>query len=1167
MATIPPTRGRGRPRKTANGAQAQQSKPKSASTLSTSTSASLPLPSSLPSWCSGFRKESPDSDRAYDERVTTSTKTSEIRLRQESIRYWNRFLEEAEAAAFGKLVGPTCHQIKDILIVGGEQFFGDGGDDGDEGSENQTQQENYGMGNESEGDNNSATIEGGNVMMNSVGATRSMSDDNDDDNWKYCQQLFGLPSASTTTPTPVTTRQTGKIDVSSTPSTKPTSPPSNPNSIHVRYPLEVLPIFVITSPLISNCLQDRSKICHSMWRQLNGLEDTIGTRQSYSLKACGSDGENKHNVSNTDDRTICVYLPRLLSSWTETLQVLWDGLLSHYENTHDAPAMDPDDPRYYLNPNELASKRHSYHVSKRRHYEALLDRKVTTESQKSKIGTKKQQSLQDFILEFLRYVYEEPEEFSKQERHERRKQGDSFTPKMKTKDGNGHSKRNRGNLILLLEDPRILHPKVATAAGHSASNSGSSSSKPNNNNIVQSQLLDTLAAWRGIHGIPVSLVIFHSVGSKHEIQQNNVLLNPSFESFANGGRFGIRAIRCSIPLSSSSSSSSSSSICTNIPPSMAFGIWSHYFLQATMDTPMPLLASQGRHDQDHPTNATENVLRMCRDALQNESSCSRWVSSIRARLASTFYSQKGSFVWDALNPNTTAMMRAPPLLLSKTTVANGSDLTTANTSSSNSNSVGGSKDQHLFAIANDDVQIFQPEFVAWFCSYHKAHTILSSRAGNQKAGMTPSEKCEALLHCYRLLRPPIESKESKRHEEKPSKRRKLSKGDCHFRNSNNMGNLQFWWSISCSLLPLYFLSLTVANEGMMVSSHAATVPGRTTANASRKRQNDREGEFKWVLERLADVYKHLLAVAEESDNRDSGIDDKTMIKSEELGISASAVGDAKDSVPKESIGDSSDNNRETLHDGERDADFVEATLRRYLQRGTEVGGRDTDESCNSLAATGDATAIEKVHQRSIRQLITMVRECVVLVVAFSNGEKNSPSTMGNEDDDLAVDYKIRLGMTETILEMNRIALGQVEAWTKQWIEFNPLMVSSKEEVFREDCQENHTGDPSCNGVDDSSNTEGRPVNFRRRILDNLPAGSRQLYEALEGRMTVNRDDWYYSFGGSVEDFAIGVWTLRKCGLIRPKKTITVNATHKHERGKAKKRQEVVSYEKVAVVWC
>ena len=127
--------------------------------------------------------------------------------------------------------------------------------------------------------------------------------------------------------------------------------------------------------------------------------------------------------------------------------------------------------------------------------------------------------------------------------------------------------------------------------------------------------------------------------------------------------------------------------------------------------------------------------------------------------------------------------------------------------------------------------------------------------------------------------------------------------------------------------------------------------------------------------------------------------------------------------------------------------------------------------------------------------------------------------------------------------------------------------SEGNEPFDDGCLNDHTDDPSRDIVDHNSNMEGRPVNLRRKILNNLPPASRKLYEILEGRLSVDRDDWFYSFGGSVEDFAVGVWTLRKCGLIRPKKTKVITATHKHERGKGKKRQEIVSYEKVAVVWC
>jgi hypothetical protein len=140
-------------------------------------------------------------------------------------------------------------------------------------------------------------------------------------------------------------------------------------------------------------------------------------------------------------------------------------------------------------------------------------------------------------------------------------------------------------------------------------------------------------------------------------------------------------------------------------------------------------------------------------------------------------------------------------------------------------------------------------------------------------------------------------------------------------------------------------------------------------------------------------------------------------------------------------------------------------------------------------------------------------------------------------------------------------LERVEYWTRRWIEINPLMSMMTSPVEEEEATNTHNASSSSN-----NNNDGRPINFRRRILDNLPYGSRQLYELLEGRLSVDRDDWYHTFGGTVEDFAIGVWTLRKCGLIRPKKTTTTTkTTGKQQRGK--QQQEVITYEKVAVVWC
>ena len=841
--------------------------------------------------------------------------------------------------------------------------------------------------------------------------------------------------------------------------------------------------------------------------------------------------------------------------------------------------MDAEDSAYYANPNDLFSKRHSYFVSKRMHYERIVDRKITTESQKSKIGTKKQQSLQDFILEFLKYVYEEPEELLREQRerdrHGQQKRDSTSTTKNSSKRPRRRRRRRCGNLILLLEDPRIVHQK-----GGGISTSTSASGGRPNSNIVQSQLLETIAAWRGLHGIPVSLVVFNSIGSQQEVQQNNVLLNPSFESNAMG-RFGIRTIRCSIP-SLLNSSQTSLSTTVELPPSMAFAVWCQYFLEGMKETPIPLLApcfndsSRSRNNfggGNTTMHATELVLRMCKDALQNESSCSGWIQSVRSRIISNFYSQKGSFVWDALNPQTAKMMKSFE-----------NNRSHSNSTIDNNDTGNKDKDSQPFTIGNNDVNIFQPEFVAWFCSYQKAHNLLSSTAGEQKANMTLSDKCDGLLKCYGLLLP--SSKKS-------SKRRRLSKSASPStpeskeisRDSGGGGRLQFWWNISCSLLPLHVLSLTTTNEEMITTTTTST----TSTRGSTSNRNDMSGQYRWILERLADVYRQLMVVVEVEEideNKEltstatTGVGEKgnSAVALVESGTPAAADADAavtnntdvitQDVVTENSV-DKVASNEEEIYgkddggdDDEIEQDFVESTFRRYLKRGTDKGNfsssRSTEDGNGAVA--GGEKEIIKINQRRRRELATMVRQLVVLIEALR--KINSSIAVNDEDDHVATKSrsdKIRLGMTEIILEMNRLALGRVEKWTGRWIDSNPLMAAVEEDEIHD--YEEHNADSY-----DNANKDGRPINFRRQILDNLPYGSRQLYEVLEGRLSVERDDWYHSFGGTVEDFAVGVWTLRKCGLIRPKKTIIIAATNKQQRVN-KRRQEVVSYEKVAVVWC
>mmetsp|Transcript_32024 Transcript_32024/g.34410 ORF Transcript_32024/g.34410 Transcript_32024/m.34410 type:complete len:220 (-) Transcript_32024:7-666(-) len=218
----------------------------------------------------------------------------------------------------------------------------------------------------------------------------------------------------------------------------------------------------------------------------------------------------------------------------------------------------------------------------------------------------------------------------------------------------------------------------------------------------------------------------------------------------------------------------------------------------------------------------------------------------------------------------------------------------------------------------------------------------------------------------------------------------------------------------------------------------------------------------------------------------------------------------------------------------------------------------------------------------VNELIILIEACLrkrmsssSVGVTKSNSSNNNNNNYDNDDDEdltamIRHNHEIRRGITDTILQMNRLVLERVEDWTRRWIEINPLMASPPitEDDDEKEPELNNSHSPNYN-QNYTQNADGRPINFRRRILDNLPLGSRQLYELLEGRLTVHRDEWYRAFGGSVEDFTMSVWTLRKCGLIRPKQVIRHNTKKQQQKTTHRQQQhkEVVAYEKVAVVWC
>jgi hypothetical protein len=59
-----------------------------------------------------------------------------------------------------------------------------------------------------------------------------------------------------------------------------------------------------------------------------------------------------------------------------------------------------------------------------------------------------------------------------------------------------------------------------------------------------------------------------------------------------------------------------------------------------------------------------------------------------------------------------------------------------------------------------------------------------------------------------------------------------------------------------------------------------------------------------------------------------------------------------------------------------------------------------------------------------------------------------------------------------------------------------------------------------------------------------------MYQLLQGRLSIGREEWLHAFGGSVDDFMMGVWFLMGTGLLQPKRS----------------RGGRLVYEKVPVVW-
>mmetsp|Transcript_19608 Transcript_19608/g.35320 ORF Transcript_19608/g.35320 Transcript_19608/m.35320 type:complete len:383 (+) Transcript_19608:1-1149(+) len=233
----------------------------------------------------------------------------------------------------------------------------------------------------------------------------------------------------------------------------------------------------------------------------------------------------------------------------------------------------------------------------------------------------------------------------------------------------------------------------------------------------------------------------------------------------------------------------------------------------------------------------------------------------------------------------------------------------------------------------------------------------------------------------------------------------------------------------------------------------------------------------------------------------------------------------------------------TTTDTTDEDDHVSKILRRYLQRGANRSVRSDNGDDMNHDEKGDIK-----DQQQQRNLGEMVRQAVVLV---DNRMNKLHQNKGDDGDDGATSTALLLqrGLEQMLSEMTQLTLSQCEYWTRRWMETNPLLV---QQVFDNEQTLQNT-------------RSTMDINLRRRVVETLSPSTQHLYSIMQDQLSIGEDEWFRAFGGSMQDFCIGVKTLEVCGLIQSKlqrttTTRTMNTTTKKKRAR-------VLYEKVSVVWC
>ena len=198
-------------------------------------------------------------------------------------------------------------------------------------------------------------------------------------------------------------------------------------------------------------------------------------------------------------------------------------------------------------------------------------------------------------------------------------------------------------------------------------------------------------------------------------------------------------------------------------------------------------------------------------------------------------------------------------------------------------------------------------------------------------------------------------------------------------------------------------------------------------------------------------------------------------------------------------------------------------LARYLQKNKadDNGKHETN---------GDKNGVDT---ETLGKLKKMIGE-LVLVISKFRGESTVETTIDGKE--------IKQGISQMIMDINHVTANQLNHWTRRWMYTNPLMKWM------------NLGNPSLRKDIGDDDRPPRIPNIRRDVVAGLNPSAKRLLGVMQDQMTITKDDWFRAFGGSMEEFCVGLWTLQMTGLVQLKKG-TGNGANK------------IIYERVSVVWC